>query len=192
MKKNIALLLFTALIIAGCGGTTDSSDNSNTNDKNDKSGNIKGAYNLWEYMVPSSDITNSFIETKAGVTNSYKTTYTTTGNQVKETSDYAPNEQTIYVKKSDRISITFEKQDESSNIFTTNGSYDLHLTANIGDTVTIKDSTCKLKAHYDNKTINNKINCDGKPGYYQKGVGEVAQLDTVDIKSSKRITTLSN
>ncbi len=197
MRKNVAVLILTVLIMSGCGSATNN-DNSPAN-KTDKIGNTQGAYNLWEYMVPSSDTTNNFIETKAGVSNSYKTTYKNTGSQVKETSDYAPNEQTIYIKKSDRISITFEKQDESNNIFTTNGSYDLHLTANIDGPVTIKESTCKLKAHYDNKIINSKtfsdvieINCNGKPGYYQKGIGEVAQVDTVDTKGLKSITILSN
>lgn len=205
MKRYIPVLLSLALL-TGCGGggggnsststgSTSSSSTSSTEVKTvaDKVGKTTGQYNLWDYIAPSTDTTHNFIETNSGGTNSYSTTYTTTSTSVTEVSDYAANERTIYTKQSDRILVSFEKDG------TPNGAYDMHLTADINDPVTIKDSTCRLTAHFDNKVISNKtftdlieINCDGKPGYYQKGTGEVAQIETLSVSGSTNIRILSH
>ncbi len=207
MKKNIPTILLALALFTGCGGgASDTGDDPiggddttiiATPDKKtvvkNKSGKTDGKYNLWEYIIPSTDTTNIFIETTGSETNSYKTTYTTSGDSVLEVSDYASNEKTTYTKKSDRITITFTKDG------TQNGSYDLDLTADIGDVVTVEDSTCKLKKYHSTITIGNKnfkdtieINCNGKPGYYAKGVGEVAQIEELSENGSRSIRVLSN
>jgi hypothetical protein len=81
---------------------------------------------------------------------------------------------------------------------TANGTYDLHLTADIGDIVTIKESTCKLLNHYDEVKISDKafsdvieIKCNDKPGYYQKGIGEIAQTNALSTNGSRSVRILS-
>ncbi|MCH9814030.1 MAG: hypothetical protein K0U47_08830 [Epsilonproteobacteria bacterium] len=203
MKKYIPVLL-SLLLLSGCGGgggeetpqsTANSSSVSNTNVTavNNTEGKTSGQYNLWSYMTPTSSTTNSFVEQTNSGSSTYTTTYTTTGNTVTEVSDYAENESTTYTKKADRIAVAFEKDG------TANGSYDLDLTADIGDVVTVKDSNCILTAHFDTKTINEKtfndvieIQCASKPGYYAKGMGEVAQLDRLTVSGSTTITIRSN
>lgn len=199
MKKVIALILLSLLILTGCGGGSEGSGNSkepqnNTNSAvNSDVGKTDGKYNLWEYMTPAKDTTNNFIETKGETTSTYKTTYSTSPTIVTETSDYAQNEKTIYTKKSDRITVSFEKDG------TPNGSYDLDLTANITDIVTIKESTCILTNHYDKVKIGDKsftdvieIKCNDKPGYYQKGIGEIAQTNALSTNGSRTVRILSN
>lgn len=193
MKKNITVLLLALSLLAGCGGGGDKSTPAGDGGSNIKIGKTDGKYNLWEYMVPSADRTNNFIETKDDKTSKYKTTYTTTGDKVTEISDYAQNEKTIYTKRNDRVTISFEKDGAS------NGSYDLHLTAEKNGDITILTSTCKLSDHFDNKVINSKtfldvieIICNGKPGYYQKGVGEIAQGETLDAKGTSSVRVLAN
>ncbi len=200
MRKTIPSLLLAAVLITGCGGggdtdSTDSSSKSSTNTTSVQSGVGKttGQYKLWEYVTPKTDTTNSFVEIKGDTTQSYKTTYSISTSSVTEISDYAANEQTIYTKKEDRITVSFTKND------TPNGSYDLDLTADINDIVTVKDSTCKLVKHYESVKINDKtfsdvieIKCNDKPGYYQKGVGEVAQTQLLGTSGSRSVRVLSN
>jgi hypothetical protein len=199
MKKMIALILLSLLILTGCGGGSEgsgSTDNPRNNTNSAVSsdvGKTDGKYNLWEYMTPTKNTTNSFVETKGETTSTYKTTYSISPTTVTETSDYAQNEKTIYTKKSDRVTVSFEKDG------TPNGSYDLDLTANIGDMVTIKESTCILANHYDKVKISDKyftdvieIKCSDKPGYYQKGVGEIAQTNALSTNGSRSVRILSN
>lgn len=202
MKKYIPSLLLVVLLTSGCGGggaSKDSGSQSPNNrdttsiDTNAGQGKTTGVYKLWEYITPKTDKTNNFIETTADKTNSYKTTYALSANSVTETSDYAKNEQTIYSKKDDRITVSFKKDGAP------NGSYDLDLTADIGDIVTVKESTCKLFKHYDSIKIGDKsftdvleIQCKNQPGYYQKGVGEVAQTQVLGINGARSVRVLSN
>jgi hypothetical protein len=72
------------------------------------------------------------------------------------------------------------------------------LTANIGQTVTVLDSTCKLEKHYDNIKINDKdfvdvieIKCNDKPGYYQKDIGEIAQTQISGSNGTRSVRVLS-
>jgi len=206
MNKNIPAIFLALTLFTGCGGGSDSVNDSSVSDGSttittpdkktvikNKSGKIDGKYNLWEYIIPSSDTTNVFIETTGSETNSYKTTYKTLGDTVVEVSDYASNEKTTYIKKSDRVTITFTKDG------TNNGSYDLDLTADINDTVTVEDSTCRLKKYHNSITIGDKsfkdtieIDCNGKPGYYAKGIGEVAQIEKLSENGTRSIRVLSN
>lgn len=192
MRKELLAVTISIALLSGCGGgggTSGETTNTDTTAVIDDSGKTDGSYNLWAYMTPSSSKTNTYIETTSDGTETYSTTFTTTDNSVIEVSDYAPNERTIYSKKSDRITISFEKDNAP------NGSYDLDLTADIGDIVTVAESTCTLTAHFDAKTFNNttfndviEITCAGKPGYYQYGIGEVAQLvDTSTATTDIRI-----
>jgi hypothetical protein len=200
-KKSIPSLLLALTLITGCGGggDTGSGDDSSKPTSSPTSnvqlgkGKTDGQYKLWEYITPKKDTTNSFIETTGDTTQSYKTTYAISTSSVTETADYATNEKTIYTKKADRITVSFTKDG------TPNGSYDLDLTADINDIVTVKDSTCKLIEHYESVKINDKtfsdvieIKCNDKPGYYQKGVGEVAQTQILGTSGSRSVRILSN
>ncbi|HIP58844.1 MAG TPA: hypothetical protein EYH01_00275 [Campylobacterales bacterium] len=200
MSKSIPSLLLALVLITGCGGgSSDEIDKTNTPSTSPSSsvqsgkGKTTGQYKLWEYVTPKTDTTNSFIETTGDTTQSYKTTYSISTNSVTETADYVANEKTIYTKKEDRITVSFTKDG------TPNGSYDLDLTADINDIVTVKDSTCKLTKHYDSVKINDKtfsdvieIKCNDKPGYYQKGVGEVAQTQLIGTSGARSVRILSN
>jgi len=206
MKKSFSSLLIAMLFMSGCGGGTENSTEPKPKDDIKKGqptlgvGKTDGKYNLWEYVTPQSDRTNNFIETTGDTTKNYKTTYSTTPNKVIEVSDYAKNEQTIYTKtynntlnKYDRVTVSFEKDG------TPNGSYDLDLTADVGDVVTVKESSCKLTKHHDSIAINGKsfadvieIQCNQKPGFYQKGVGEIAQTQAVGTNGSRTVRVLSN
>ena len=200
IKRSIPSMLFAMTLITGCGaGGAEEKGSPSKTTNNSKSkvalgkGKTTGQYKLWEYITPKTDTTNSFRETDGDTTQSYKTTYAISTNKVTETSDYAANEQTIYTKKADRITVSFTKDG------TPNGSYDLDLTADINDIVTVKDSTCKLVKYYDSVKINDKtfsdvieIKCNDKPGFYQKGVGEIAQTDLIGSNGSRSIRILSN
>ena len=176
MIKNITLGIFASLLIVGCGagGETKSSSGSSTSRQQSYA---DGKYKLWEYLVPSKSSTNTFaLKTNKNTTSTYKTAYKVNRSEVTETSDYAANETTIYTKKENKITVSFQKKSRQ------NGTYDLKLSADIGDRVTIRPSSCSLKAHYVSKEIAGntfqdviEIQCDGHPGYYQKGTGEVGQ-----------------
>ncbi len=205
MRQNISVALLTLALLTGCGGNktdekSDTNNKSNTQKDNpttttsisDK-GKTNGKYNLWDYMTPKTNTTNNFIETNGDETNEYTITYSISEKEVIETSDYAQNEKTIYKKKPDRVTVEFQKDNEF------NGSYDLHLTADINGDVTILTSTCKLTKHFDKKTINSKefldvieIRCNDKPGYYQKDIGEIAQTEVVDAKGVSSLRILAN
>ena len=196
---GISSLILVSLLFTGCGGAGDSGNSKKeTADESKKStlpagvGKTDGDYNLWDYMIPKKATTNNFIETKGDKTTGYKTTYSVERNSVTEVSDYAKNEKTIYTKKRDRITVSFTKDN------TPNGAYDLDLTADIGDIVTVLESTCKFIKHYPTKDINGKefkdvieIKCDEKPGYYQKNVGEIAQTK-LSTNGSRSMRVLSN
>jgi alpha-galactosidase/6-phospho-beta-glucosidase family protein len=181
MSKIIFTSITVALILSGCGGGTETK--SKTISDNSAKGNTAGKYNLWEYVVPSQSEKYSFIEKNGDKSRAYSTTYSKNNNIVTEISDYAQNEKTIYTKKSDSILVEFEK----NGIY--NGEYSLNLTSDIGDSVTIKESTCKLANHYNKIEISNinftdviEINCDGQPGYYQKNKGEIAYNGEANLR----------
>jgi hypothetical protein len=186
MIKNLAFTTTITLFLIGCGGGTTETTNSQLGSQS-----LNKAYNLWEYMVPNSNHTNTFTRSNNNQISSYKTSYSVlNSSHVEERADYAPNETTIYEKSNNKITIRFQKDGKA------NGMYELQLGADIGDTVTIRNSTCKLTKHYDNFSIAGKsfqdvieITCGTTPGYYQKGVGEVAQKED---SSGKNIRVLSN
>ncbi len=198
MIKSIPSLLLVLTLITGCGGG--SSDEQPTPKQTPTTssnqlgiGKTDGKYKLWEYVTPKTDTTNNFIDTTGDKTDSYKTTYSISTSSVTETSDYAKNEKTIYTKKADRITVTFTKDG------TPNGSYDLDLTADINDDVTVLASQCILTKHFDSIKINDKsfsdvieIKCSDKPGYYQKGIGEIAQTQLIGTTGSRSVRILSN
>ena len=182
MIKSIALTTITALFLVGCGGGGEESSTPTTT-------NV-GTYNLWEYMTPSSSDTNTFTLSSNSVDTTYTATYIVKSNRVEEVANYAPDERTIYEKGANTITVKFEKGGKA------NGTYALKLTANINDIVTTRSSTCKLTKHLPSFSIADKtfqdvieITCGSTPGYYQKGVGEIAQIED---SSGKNIRVLSN
>jgi len=112
---------------------------------------------------------------------------------VTEVDDNAPDEKTIYEKKTDRITVSFQKNGQA------NGSYDMKRYAKINDIVTIKDSDCRLVAHHDLINLGGKsyedvieIDCGNHPGYYQKYAGEIGQSQKgVDGKAEVQIYALN-
>ena len=187
MNKKVLISTILVLTFAGCGSggdTSSSGDRKSPTPKNQKQ------YNLWSYMTPESDHTNTYSIYSDNKTVKYNTQYSVKQNRVVEVNDYASNERTIYEKLSNKIKVRFEKNKKA------NGMYELHLTANEGDVITERSSTCKLIKHYDNFEIKGKafqdvieIKCGDIPGYYQKGVGEIAQAEE---KNKKNIRVLSN
>ncbi len=173
MKKYIYASLAILLILSGCGGGAEKKITTSKETADDKS-TIKvvvGKYNLWEYLVPSSTVKYDRNTQENG---SYGTLFTKNGDTVTETSDYAKDEKILYTKNSSHILVSFEKDGKA------NGEYSLNLTVNLDEMITVKESTCKLTTHFENKEINNKtyqdlieINCNGKTGYYQRDVGEI-------------------
>jgi len=192
MKRNLLLSTIFIALISGCGGGDNRSpDRDRDNTIQNNSIRNSQSYNLWEYFTPNRSKTNSYKLYENNSVSSYKTSYNVSNNKVIEVDDYAPNEKTIYEKRDNYIEVKFQKDGKP------NGIYKLKLYANIGDSVTVLDSTCKLTKHYDNFTIKDQafndvieIRCGNKPGYYQKGVGEIAQ----DIKTNNQKVTrvLSN
>jgi len=189
MKKSLLLSTIFITLINGCGSgdTTTKRDNPIQNNSVKNS----GSYNLWEYFTPNSSKTNEYKYYNGNKVSSYKTSYNVSNNKVTEVDNYAPNEKTIYEKRDNYIEVKFEKDGKP------NGIYKLKLYANIGDSVTVLDSSCKLSKHYDTFSLkdNNfndviEIRCGNKPGYYQKGVGEIAQQ--IQSKNQKSIRVLSN
>jgi len=184
MIKHITFMTLTSLFLIGCGGTESVKGSGSAVDNTPKD------YDLWAYMVPNTSNTNTFTLSSQNSTSTYKTNYKVSQSRVEEIADYAQDEKTVYTKEANKIVVSFEKNNKP------NGIYELHLGANINDIVTMRTSGCKLTKHLDTFTINQKafadvieITCDGIPGYYQKGVGEVAQIED---SSGKNIRVLSN
>ncbi len=189
MYKNIILAIITAAVISGCGGSTEDNQTSGKTQSQPSS----GKYALWEYLVPSVDTTNKYIRTTANSTQKYQTRFVKEGNRVVETSDYAKNEQTIYTKNKTNITVSFLKDSKP------NGRYDLKLYVDIDDIVTVKKSDCRLSNHYDTYTIDGEnfkdvieITCANEPGFYQKGVGEIAQKKSLSTSGKVDVKILSN
>ena len=142
-------------------------------------------------MTPNASNTNTFTLSSNSVDTTYKSTYTVVNqSRVEEVADYAKDEKTIYEKSNNKIIIKFEKNGKA------NGFYELKLTADIGNVVTVRNSNCKLSNHHDTFSIAGKsfqdvieITCNNIPGYYQKGIGEVAQKED---STGKNIRVLSN
>ncbi len=187
MIKNIALTTIALVLLVGCGGgESGSSDKPITQTRVDKQ------YNLWAYMVPTTNSTHTFTHIQNGSTSTYKTTYTVHSTSVEEVADYAQDEKTVYEKVNDEINVKFEKSNKP------NGMYKLFMTADVGDVVTVRNSTCTLSKHFDafkapnsDKSFTDviEITCNNIPGYYQKGVGEIAQIED---STGKNIRVLSN
>jgi len=189
MSKKVLVSTLLALAFVGCGSGGDTSSSSGSKDSQTNAINQK-QYNLWSYMTPQSSHTNTYSIYSNNKTIKYNTQYSVKQNRVVEVNDYASDEKTIYEKLSNKIKIRFEKNNKA------NGMYELRLTANEGDIITERSSTCKLIKHHDTFEIKGKsftdvieIKCGDIPGYYQKGVGEIAQ---VEEKNKKSIRVLSN
>ena len=185
MYKKTILMLITITIFTGCGSSTET-------DTHQTQQPVSGEYALWDYLVPSVDTTNKYIKTTATSTKKYQTRFVKKGNTVTEISDYAKNEQTIYTKNKTNITISFLKDGAP------NGHYDLKLNVDIDDMVTVKQSDCRLTKHYDTFSIDGEsfsdvieITCSDEPGYYQKGVGEIAQKKSLSTSGKVDIKILS-
>jgi hypothetical protein len=188
MSKKVLVSTLLAVLFVGCG--SGGGDTSSSRDTPTPTPTNQKQYNLWSYMTPQDSHTNTYSIYSDNKTIKYNTQYSVKQNRVIEINDYASNEKTIYEKLSNKIKVRFEKNNKA------NGMYELHLTANEGDVITERSSTCKLTKHYDTFEIKGKsftdvieIKCGDIPGYYQKGVGEIAQ---VEEKNRKSIRVLSN
>ncbi len=188
MKKQLLASTILIFTLIGCGSTTTGADLESGVGGTDTHDYKSGTYNLWNYMTPASNHTNTYTLLNNGKQSKYQTTYSVKQNRVVESSSYASDEKTIYEKLSDTIRVKFEKNGQP------NGMYELKLTVNEGDRITVRDSTCKLYKHHDSIDLNNhhfddvlEIRCDGKPGYYQKGVGEIAQTNSTNPKQAVRV-----
>jgi len=188
MIKNVALTTIALILLTGCGSGGEDTGSSKpiTQTRLDKK------YNLWSYMVPTANSTHTFTHTQNNKSSTYKTTYLVSDTRVTEVADYAQDEKTIYEKVNDEINVKFEKSNKA------NGLYKLFMTADVGDVVTVRNSTCTLSRHFDNFNVPNsdksfadviEITCNNIPGYYQKGVGEIAQIED---SAGKNIRVLSN
>ncbi len=183
MIKNLIFSTTAIFFLIGCGGSggseTSSTDNINTNNINSIISTPKGSYSLWDYIVPKNSKTSEFfVHSQKNGDKTYRTSYAVKTNRVEEIADYAENETTIYEIHSDKIKIQFLKDGKP------NGVYQLHSFVNIGDVATVRGSNCKLAKHYDQYKLNNQvfddvieIVCSKQSGLYQKGVGEIAQLN---------------
>ncbi len=195
MIKNLLFSTTAIFFLIGCGGgasdesKSTTTNNINTNNTEEIVSTPKGSYNLWDYIVPNSSKTSEFvIHSQQNGDRSYRTSYAVKTNRVEEIADYAENETTVYEIHSDKITIKFLKDGKP------NGLYQLHSFANIGEVVTVRGSDCKLAKHHDQYKLDDKIFddvieivCANQPGLYQKGVGEIAQ-----INSGKDYRVLSN
>ncbi len=191
MIKNLLFSTTAIFFLIGCGGGTESENTNNINTNNSQPivSTPKGSYNLWDYIVPSSSKTSEFsVHSQQDGDRTYRTNYAVKTNRVEEIADYAKNETTIYEIHSDKITIKFIKDGKP------NGLYQLHSFANIGEVVTVRGSDCKLAKHHDQYKLDDKvfddvieIVCANQPGLYQKGIGEIAQ-----INNGKDYRVLSN
>ena len=185
MKRfSIFLSLFLSmLLLGGCGGTTGGSQGGGDYERSQNYNN--GAIALWDYLVPASDTTNSYIKTNGTTSQTYRTRYTREANRVTEVSNLSENEKTIYTKNANDITISFYTDGAE------NGRLELKPTVDIGERVTIKKSDCRLAKvwdtfHYQNRDFKDviEIRCGNTPGYYQRGVGEIAQEQKISEKGT--------
>ncbi len=188
----LATTITFTLLLMGCGSGPSETKNSEIS-LNDHQNNDTPPkqYNLWEYLTPSSNRTNSFSLYTDNINQpdeTYSTTYTVSDNLVVEVSSLSESEKTIYEKKDNEIVISFQKDGLLMGFFT------MQLQANIDDIVTKKTSNCKLAKHYpiyDDKFEDViEISCDNQHGFYQKGIGEVAQVIT--DQNNKTLRIISN
>ena len=190
MIKNITYAALLSLLLVGCGtGVSSDNEREGANDPYNENIVVK-KYNLWEYMTPNKANTNTFTLSSNSMSTTYTTNYKVTKSRVEEVADYAKDEKTIYIRGKNKITVKFEKGGRA------NGTYDLALTADVGDTVTKRNSTCKFTRYLETFSISNKnfkdvieITCGDVPGYYEKGTGEIAQIEN---KNDKSIRVLSN
>ncbi len=161
-----------ALMLTACGSGGGEKSTPPTQQARVYSGNI----DLWQYMVPSSDRTNSYIRTTGTETKKYQTRYVVKADNVTEESQLSSNEKTVYTNRGNTILITFFTDGVQ------NGSVELKAKVDIGDIVTVKKSDCRLTKQMPEYTYNGEkfedvieIVCGNDPGYYQRGTGEILQ-----------------
>jgi len=134
------------------------------------------SYDTWDYVIPStSKDTNSINSGDIGGTD-YGATFTVSETRTTEIPDDAPGEKIVYDKLSDRVKISFYKDDIKTF------SYEMKKSIHIGETTTVSDSACVLVNHYSTYNIQGtnyndviQIDCGKSKGFYQKGHGEIAQ-----------------
>ncbi len=177
MKKSIYTILTASALIwtlTGCGGSGGEANGTPSTQTRDTL--YRGDIALWNYLVPSSDSTNTYIKTNGSDEKRYTTRFVAQNDSVTEISELSSNEKTVYTNAGNTIKITFYNDNVP------NGSLELKSKVNLNDIVTVKKSDCRLKKHletftYDKHTYKDviEIECGNTPGYYQKGVGEIMQ-----------------
>jgi hypothetical protein len=179
MKRYSAILttVTIALLFTACGGGG-GGEKTTTNGAQERI--YSGSIDLWQYMVPNADRTNSYIKTTGSNSQQYQTRYVVKENSVTEESELSSNEKTVYTNKGNTILVTFFTDGAQ------NGSVELKAKVDIGNIVTVKKSDCRLTrqlAEYSYNGQNFKdvieIVCGKDPGYYQRGVGEILQKKTL-------------
>ncbi len=180
MRKQIYRLLIASAVagvLTGCGGGGSGGAGASSPSKEPtRTIAYQGDIALWDYLVPASDSTNSYIKTNGSETEKYKTHFSRSNDGVTEISELSPNEKSVYTNTGNTIKVTFYTDNVQ------NGSVELKSKVNINDVVTVKRSDCQLTRKlstfkYSGHTYNDVIEivCGKTPGYYQKGIGEIVQ-----------------
>jgi len=175
--KIILALFMIPLILIGCGGG--GGGESSSGFSGFPSEVFSGtSYDTWDYIVPqTSQNTTQSISAENVEGYSYDATFKTIeeNSVVEEQPSDATNEKIRYVKKDNKINITFYKDDKAVY------QYDMKRYVKIGEQ-TISDSSCMLVKHYefyptDNPKYNDviEIDCGPHKGYYAKGKGQIDQ-----------------
>ncbi len=178
--KNLYLLLLSGLFIVGCGSATVGSGDVEATTRPDTtpSGSYTG-YLLYDYLVPSSTKTIK----------SYK--YKNKALQSEESLEYIVATTLVTERSLEKLDgqVEYQKVDAHTigvTLYTGNTTeyFTMKNIVNIDDIVTVKNSSCRVSAHYNSLDFEGKhfsdvleISCPHSVGYYQKGSGLVVEND---------------
>jgi subtilisin family serine protease len=187
--RRVVYMVALTLLLVGCGGGGTSGSSGGDSSKEDENYNTPtefDGYVLYEYLVPK------------------KTKEVTVYKYINDKFDTV---ESLSYNKSDYIVIQRSKQNLGGKAeYQNNGGDEIDITVfdgikqksfkmknflYIGDVVTVENSTCVLKSHKDEFSIDDKkfkdvleIKCPTSIGYYQKGVGLVVEKDLKNIESN--------
>ena len=177
--KKIFLYILVVFALVGCGGGGgDTASASSSKSRDYPSDEFSGkAYSVWEYVIPDVSKGSNSISSRGLNSNSYHATFRSVDDKtVVETPANTTDEQVKYKKNSDKISVSFYKN--NSKTF----AYNLKKSVHIGEQTTVEKSACMLINHYESYSIDDtsykdviEIACGKHKGLYAKGKGEIAR-----------------
>ncbi len=181
MKRAILSIVLSVYIL-GCGATpTSDSESSKSNKEFNTPANFDGIV-LYNYLVPRSDKDTKTLKYKNEKLLEQETLRYKKGEVlISQRSLQNLGGKVEYQIKNDgkMIGVTIFDKDKQKD-------FDLQNFIYIGDRVTLQDSSCELKAHYDSIKLYDQdykdvieIDCPNHIGYYQKGSGVVVE-DIID------------